>query len=309
MQSPPQNSLISYTYKVAPPPQPDPLPPSDMYASILAVENILQYKFKNKSLLEEALTHSSYTESRNYQRLELLGDAVLGLAVSNYFYVACPEVGQGQLTLLRAANVSTEKLARVAVRMELYRYVRHNATDLDDKVRDFVRVVLEEDETEFYGGAIKAPKVLADIVESVAAAIYVDRGYNLVDLWMVFRRLLEPIVTVDVLEKHPQPVTMLFELCQKEGKKVDIKHWRKGEKNISSIFVDGEFIASSFSEHKDNAKLHAAKLALQKLSFQVSGSLNIDLGLDGNGEVQGAKQKLHEVCGKRKWPKPSFRYK
>ncbi|KAG9159975.1 hypothetical protein Leryth_005725 [Lithospermum erythrorhizon] len=185
MQSPPQNSLISYTYKVAPPPQPDPLPPSDMYASILAVENILQYKFKNKSLLEEALTHSSYTESRNYQRLELLGDAVLGLAVSNYFYVACPEVGQGQLTLLRAANVSTEKLARVAVRMELYRYVRHNATDLDDKVRDFVRVVLEEDETEFYGGAIKAPKVLADIVESVAAAIYVDRGYNLVDLWMV----------------------------------------------------------------------------------------------------------------------------
>lgn len=106
----------------------------DMATSIRAVEEILSYKFKNRKLLEEALTHSSCTDSPSYQRLEFVGDAALGLAVANYVYLAYPELDPGQLSLLRAANVSTEKLARVAVRHSLYKFVRHNTTTLDQKV-------------------------------------------------------------------------------------------------------------------------------------------------------------------------------
>lgn len=106
----------------------------NMDASVRAVEELLKYRFKNKKLLEEALTHSSYTDSPSYQRLEFIGDAALGLAVSNFVYLAYPDVDPGQLSLLRSANISTEKLARVAVRHKLYRYVRHNAAALDDKV-------------------------------------------------------------------------------------------------------------------------------------------------------------------------------
>lgn len=110
----------------------------DMENSIAAVEAILRYNFKKKSLLEAALTHSSYTESRSYQRLEILGDSVLGLAITNFVYLAYPDVDPGQISLLRAANISTEKLARVAVRNRLHKYVRHKTILLNDKVLPYL---------------------------------------------------------------------------------------------------------------------------------------------------------------------------
>ncbi|KAM7504214.1 hypothetical protein LguiB_003118 [Lonicera macranthoides] len=284
----------------------------DMATSISQVEKLLDYKFIKKTLLEEALTHPSYTGATSYQRLEFVGDAALGLAISNFAFLAYPDLDPGQLSLLRSANVSTEKLARVAVRHGLYRYVRHNASasPLSDKVREFAIAVREEGETEFYGGPVKAPKVLADIVESVAAALYVDCNFDLQKLWMHFRALLEPIVTPDMLQQQPQPVTLLFELCQREGKHVDIRHWRKGERNIASVYVDGKFIVSGSSEQKEGAKLQAAKAALQKLQFSSTKdrmSMEIFSELNERMEIEGAKQKLHEICGKKKWSKPSYR--
>lgn len=140
------NGLVSNSTYPYPYPYPNLKPAADvleeeeevvimnMDASVRAVEELLKYRFKNVKLLEEALTHSSYTDSPSYQRLEFIGDAALGLAVSNFVYLAYPDVDPGQLSLLRSANISTEKLARVAVRHKLHRYVRHNAAALDDKV-------------------------------------------------------------------------------------------------------------------------------------------------------------------------------
>ncbi|CAA3030473.1 ribonuclease 3 2 [Olea europaea subsp. europaea] len=299
-------SPVHYTYT---------LPPEDdqeiksMADSVRAVEKLLNYNFTDKKLLEEALTHSSYTGSASYQRLEFVGDAALGLAITNYMFLAYPDADQGKLSLVRAANISTEKLARVAIRHGLYKYVRHNATALDEKVMEFAIAMQEEEDAEVHGGLLKAPKVLADIVESVAAAVYVDCNFNLKDMWLVIRDLLEPIVTIGMLEQQPQPVTMLFELCQKDGKQVDIRHWRKGERNVASVYVDGHFVASASAEQKENAKLHAAKAALQKLSYKSSDMMGPDIfsELNGDMEIEGAKQKLHELCGKKKWPRPDYK--
>nr|XP_016491778.1 PREDICTED: ribonuclease 3-like protein 2 [Nicotiana tabacum] len=193
---------------------------ADVETPVKAVEKILNYKFLKPKLLEEALAHPSCIDSVSYKRLEIAGDAALGLAVVNLFYLEYPELVQGQLSLLRSANVSTEKLARVAVRHGLYKYVRCRATAaLDEKVKEFVITVQQEEQSEFYGGAMKAPKVLANIVESVAAAVYVDCGFDPKNVWLIFRGLLEPIITLDLLEEQPQPVTLLYELCQKVGKK------------------------------------------------------------------------------------------
>lgn len=278
---------------------------TDMEACVSAVEEILNYKFTNRKLLEDSLTHPSFTESPSYQRLEFVGDAVLGLAFANFVYLAYPTVDQGILSLLRAANISTEKLARVAVRHGLYRYVRHNTAALDLKVQEFALAVQEEDETAVYGGAVKAPKVLADIVESVVAAVYVDCEFDLKYLWQVIRGLLEPIITLESLQL--QPVTLLFELCQKQGKQVDIKHWRKIDKNICSIYVDGQLIATGTSDQKDIAKLTAAKEALAKLDKSVVSDIGVVCQVNEMNEIEAAKQKLHELCDKKKWPKPSYR--
>ncbi|KAL7249231.1 hypothetical protein ACSBR1_011395 [Camellia fascicularis] len=283
---------------------------TDMDDSVRAIEQLLNYRFNDKKLLEEALTHPSCTDSPSYQRLEFVGDAALGIAISNFIFLAYPDLLPGQLTLLRSANVSTEKLARAAVRHGLYKYVRRNAAALDEKVRDFTLAVQQEADTVVYGGMVKAPKVLADIVESVAAAVYVDRQFDLQAFWVIFRGILEPIVTLDVLQQQPQPVTMLFDFCQKEGKQVDIKHWRRGEKNIAIVYVDGEFIASSSSEQNENVRLHAAKAALEKLSHSNSeDKMNVDIysSMNLTNEIEGAKQKLHDICGKKRWPKPTYR--
>lgn len=125
----------------------------------------------------------------------------------------------------------------------------------------------------------------------------------------IFRGLLEPIVTPEDLQQQPQPVSLLFEICQEQGKYVDIKHWKNGVKNIATVFVDGEFIASGSSEQKDIAKLNAVREALQRLSTSIVvdvDSIGIN-EINGSFEIKEAKQKLHKLCIKKKWAKPIYK--
>lgn len=124
------------------PPAPDPveLPPpvfvADRAEAAARVERLLRYQFRDGRLLEEALTHQSFADDAvSYQRLEFVGDSALGLAFSNFLYLTNPTLGPGPLSTLRAANISTEKLARVAVRHDLYPLLRRNCPRLDLLVR------------------------------------------------------------------------------------------------------------------------------------------------------------------------------
>ncbi|KAI5428796.1 hypothetical protein KIW84_033703, partial [Lathyrus oleraceus] len=178
-------------------------------------------------------------------------------------------------------------------------------------INEFVEAVDCEDDCVVvkYGGSVKAPKILADIVESIAAAVYVDVGFDLKKLWVIIRGVLEPIVTLQDLEQKPQPVTMLYEICQKNGKKVDIEQQRNGAKSTANVYVDGELVASASSDQKDIARLEAAKAALHKLERLLPATTMIRdcyVGIDGTFEVEAAKQKLYAICGIKKWPKPVY---
>ncbi|XP_076939292.1 ribonuclease 3-like protein 2 [Bidens hawaiensis] len=297
VRNPPTEKIV-HTYGADLRLQPVDQPVTDMQESIAAVESILRYRFNNKRLLEEALTHSSCTDGLSYQRLEFFGDAVLALAVSEFFFLLYPEVDAGVLSRLRAANISNEKLARVAVHHGLHKYIRHNkATVLNDKVWDFL-VEVEEEDMVVYGGHIKAPKVLADIVESVAAAVFIDLGFDLPNMWQILRCILEPLVMLDVILAEPQPITALYEACQKDGKQVDIQYSRKGDKTVANVYVDGTSFATGSSETKENAKLHAAEAALSKMTKSKSGdtSLQTIVKFNESMETEAAKQKLNELC-------------
>ncbi|THU60945.1 hypothetical protein C4D60_Mb07t18100 [Musa balbisiana] len=102
--------------------------------AVTEIERLLGYAFRSQSLLAEALTHSSYPDHRSYHRLEFVGDAALSLAITKHLYLTNPDLGPGRLSALRAANISTEKLARVAVRHRLYRFLRRNSHALDQMV-------------------------------------------------------------------------------------------------------------------------------------------------------------------------------
>ncbi|KAG6522028.1 hypothetical protein ZIOFF_019162 [Zingiber officinale] len=303
-----------------------------------AIERILgDYKFKDRLLLEEAFTHSSVDGQPSYQRLEFVGDAVLGLAVTKFVFLTNPTLDPGPLTLLRAANISTEKLARVAVRHGLYRFLRHNSATLDhlvhertlcfpafllvmeltlmffvsDQVEDFTAMVMKEAMEDAgrlqHGGSIKAPKVLADIVESFAAAVYIDCDYNLETFWKVFRGMLEPIITEETVEE--QPVAALYMFCQKNGRRLGIKNQIEGSLNIVSILVDGQLVCTASSEQKLMARINAARMALRLLSASpVAESCSVTTGNEAAGKKDvECKQRLHSLCGKNHWGCPVYR--
>ena len=104
-----------------------------------------------------------------------------------------------------------------------------------------------------------------------------------------------------MLQKKPQPVSQLFELCQKNGQQVDIKQTRENDKTTASIYIDNKLIVSASSDQKDNAKLHAATAALEKMDIRSSFS--------ENGKIGTAKRKLEQFSLKKKWAKPTYRYK
>lgn len=120
----------------APPGFPPPMAAED----VAAVEAVLGYDFADKSLVELALTHSSFFfpyragDTGTYERLEYLGDAVLTCLVSREVFRTYLTLPPGPLTRLRAANVDKEKLARVAVGRGLHRFLRHQARQLEGQV-------------------------------------------------------------------------------------------------------------------------------------------------------------------------------
>ncbi|KAF2292246.1 hypothetical protein GH714_018012 [Hevea brasiliensis] len=102
--------------------------------SLDGVEEILGYKFKNRRLLEEAFTDSSFPDKRVfYERLEHVGDSMLNLLFTKEHNFKYPDLPPGALTRLCAANVNTEKLARVAIKHGLHRFLRTRKPFLRNK--------------------------------------------------------------------------------------------------------------------------------------------------------------------------------
>ncbi|XP_021986166.1 ribonuclease 3-like protein 2 [Helianthus annuus] len=133
----------------------------------------------------------------------------------------------------------------------------------------------------------------SDIVESVATALYIDCGFNLQHTWMIFRHLLEPLVMLDVILAKPQSITALYEAC---------------DRTIANVYMDGTLIASRSSDTKENAKLHAAEAALLKIAKPKTSDTGPQaiVILNEATEIEGAKQKLNELCNASPYITPHF---
>lgn len=226
------------------------------------VEEIFGYKFKNRGLLEEAFTHSSFpSESGSYERLEYVGDAVLNLLFTKEHYFSYPDLQPGPLTRLRAANVDTEKLARVAIKHGLHRYLRHKKPLLEEQIRKFTQGIFEY--PLHSNGLIDAPKALADIVESSIGAVFIDSSSSLDIVWTVFKNLLEPIINPVTIRMHP--VTKLYEVCQKRNLKIKfVDLWK--ESTAFDVLIDDQHMGRGvYGRKKEIAHNRAAKDALDNI--------------------------------------------
>ena len=168
-----------------------------------ALEEKLGYRFANRALLENALTHSSYANEnrakgvQSNERLEFLGDSVLGMVVADYLYRTHPDLPEGDLTRTRAALVCEESLAEVAQVLELGAYLKLG-------------------KGEEAGGGRTRPSITADAVEAVLAAVYLDGGIGSA------RKLIQRFILDKEEEKSASRdyKTALQELVQRESGQV-----------------------------------------------------------------------------------------
>ena len=219
-----------------------------------ALEEKLGYHFENPALLENALTHSSYANEnrakgfQSNERLEFLGDSVLGMIVADYLYRAHPDLPEGDLTRTRAALVCEGSLAEVAQQLDLGSYLKLGRG-------------------EDAGGGRARPSIVADAVEAVLAAVYLDGGIGSA------RKIIRRFILDREAEKGANRdfKTALQELVQRESGQV-LGYRMTGSEGpdhakVFSVEVDlnGATIGQGRGHSKKEAEQMAAKAAIQKL--------------------------------------------
>jgi len=157
------------------------------------LQQALGYTFARPELLAQALTHRSYGALNN-ERLEFLGDSVLNCSVARALYDAFPDLPEGSLSRLRANLVRQETLAEIAATL---------------KVGDSLRL----GEGELKSGGFRRPSILADALESLFGAIFLDAGFDTAQ--RVVRGLFDPLVAqIDPKASGKDPKTQLQEILQ-----------------------------------------------------------------------------------------------
>ena len=219
------------------------------------LEAAIGYSFKNITLLQNALTHSSHANERwhdslmSNERLEFLGDSVLGMVTAEHLYRNFPDRPEGELTRMRADMVCEQALASVADRLSLGQHI-----------------LLGHGE-EQTGGRNRS-SILADAVESVIAAMFLDGGME------PARRFIETFVLREITACS-SPVNMdyktaLQELVQRKKNQV-LTYELVGESGPDhdkrftvTVYLNGEPLGTGTGSSKKRAEQDAARVALQK---------------------------------------------
>ncbi|MCH9037861.1 MAG: ribonuclease III [Chloroflexi bacterium] len=222
-----------------------------------ALENHLGISFSDRSLLGLAFIHSSYLNENpgllpeSNERLEYLGDALLGLAVAEDLYRQYPERREGELTMLRSAIVRGDTLARVADGLDLGRHL--------------VMGIGEQSS----GGAERRTN-LAAVLEALVGALFLDQGYAAARDFSL-RVLAVEMSDADYLASSKNAKSELQELVQGQGKSpptysiISMAGKDHDRTFTAQALVEGEVVGRGVGSRKANAEQAAARQALQKL--------------------------------------------
>ena len=219
------------------------------------LEKAIGYQFRNISLLQNALTHSSYANERwhnsllSNERLEFLGDSVLGMLVADYLYRTFPDRPEGELTRMRADMVCEHTLATAANRIGLGEHL-----------------LLGHGEEQ--GGGRKRNSILADAMESVIAACFLDGGMEAA-LSIVQKFIL---VEVPVKKLHNTDYkTTLQELVQRK-KNQTLIYAMVGQSGpdhnkqfVVEVSLNGAVVGKGIGSSKKRAEQDAARTAIERL--------------------------------------------
>ena len=219
------------------------------------LEQGLGYTFRNKALLENALTHSSYAnENRerhlpDNERLEFLGDSILGFVVAEYLYRNFPDKPEGELTRIRADLVCERNLAEAAATVELGSYL-----------------LLGHGEEQ--GGGRKRDSIVSDAMESVIAASFMDGGFA------AAKEIIDRLILSNIPKGRPRNFdykTAFQELVQRK-KDQQIHYELTGESGPDhdkhfevEVLLNGKAVGNGVGSSKKRAEQAAAEAAIEAL--------------------------------------------
>lgn len=220
------------------------------------LEEKIGYSFKDKGLLLTALTHSSYANERHgensqsYERLEFLGDSILGLVTADFLYKYKPPLPEGRMTRLRAELVCEASLHRVALRLGLGEYMRLGRGE------------------ENTGGRGR-PSIMADMVEAIIAALFLDSGIR-----QARRFIMEQLLHgAEIGDSHrvADYKTELQELVQRKSNQ-QIRYEMTGQSGPDHnkvfafrVLINGVSAGEGCGHSKKEAEQMAARRALEAL--------------------------------------------
>ncbi|MCL1588201.1 MAG: ribonuclease III [Actinomycetia bacterium] len=226
---------------------------SDEPETLASLEDRLGYVFTDPSLLLEALTHTSFSAENSapsYERLEFLGDAVLGLVTASTIFDSYPEAPEGEMTKLRAVVVDRRSLAAVG---------------RDLGIPDHIRLGRGEDRA----GGRDRDSIVSDVVEAILGAVYIDGG------WAEVARLVrdEWRTVIDLRASSPattDPRSRLQELLAKSRRAVSFSYEQSGPDHavvfMATASVEGETIGTGTGGSKKSAAIDAARDALESIA-------------------------------------------
>ena len=228
----------------------------DGVPAVSATDTIFGYRFRNPQLLREALTHRSFANSVSltptYERLEFLGDSVLGLLVARHLFEQHPTFSEGDLTKAKAALVNLKTLGVVARRENLGKYI------------------LLSPEEERAGGRRRA-SILSDVLEAVIGAVYLDGGIEAASA-LIDRVLIQNFDASDSKLLNANFKGDLLELLQGEGQglpryEVVNETGPDHEKVFTvAVYANGREVGHGSGPNKKDAEQKAAREALNTLA-------------------------------------------
>ena len=218
------------------------------------LEKEIGYEFRNKKLLETALTHTSYAYEKKKQsneKLEFLGDSILEFVSSEYIYHKYPNLKEGEMTKVRASVVCEKSLYEIAK--------MHNFSDF-----------LYLGKSERISQKEVRPAIMADSVEAVIAAIFLDSGLEPAKEFII-KNLSEPIENATKHIGQKDYKTVLQEILQKNGN-ANIEYEIIDEKGpdhekvfTAEVKLDNKVLAIGKGKSKKLAEMQAAQKALENL--------------------------------------------
>lgn len=227
----------------------------------LAIKKILGFKPKDISIYEEAFTHRSTNEkdskgnSQNYERMEFLGDAMLGAVIASHLYKEVPGGNEGYLTKMRSKVVSREHLNELGRDLELIKLVKTSIP------------------TQQFGSNIHG-----NVFEALIGAIYMDRGYTYCEKF-IRKRVIKPYVDIEKLEGKIISYKSLFiEWCQKHKKHFKFAVYEDTGNDTLKHFavklqLENQTVAKARATSKKKAEERAAKRAYYKLQVAIEKDL------------------------------------